>query len=247
MATEHSLEGRVAVVTGAGVRVGRAIAEALAAQGADVVVHFAHSRQGAEEVAQAIRARGRRAALAQADLADPAQVARVFAEADALGGCDLLVNSAAIFERKGLEAIDDAAWRRMLDTNLSAPFFCCRAAAPSLRRKGGDIVNILDVGGAMRAWKGYAHYCSAKAGLAMLTRCLALELAPGVRVNGVAPGTVLFPESYDEGQRREILEKIPLGREGSPRDIAQAVLFLVAGGGYVTGQILAVDGGRSLS
>jgi pteridine reductase len=245
---EPTLQGRVAVVTGAGVRLGKAIAEAVSAQGADVVVHFSKSRAGAEGTAAAVRARGSRAVLVQADLTDSSQVARVFSAADALGGCDLLVNSAAIFERAPLEAIDDLAWRRMLDTNLSAPFFCCRAAVSAMRRKGrGDIVNILDVGGVFRPWKRYAHYCAAKAGLAMLTKCLALELAPEVRVNGIAPGTVLFPEAYGEGERREVLEKIPLGRVGSPDDVTRAVLFLVSGSSFVTGQILAVDGGRSIA
>lgn len=238
----------MAVVTGAGVRVGRAIALELAANGAQVVVHYFRSREGAEQTAALVRAAGGRAELAQADLTDSAQVGAVFAAADALGGCDLLVNSAAIFERAPLESIDDAAWRRMLDANLSAPFYCCRAAVPSLRRKGrGDIVNVLDVGGAFRAWKNYAHYCTAKAGLAMLTKCLALELAPQIRVNGVAPGTVIFPESWQEGERRAVLEKIPLGRIGEAGDVAKAVLFLASGATFVTGQILAVDGGRSIA
>ncbi len=236
------------MVTGAGVRVGRAIALALSAQGADVVVHFSRSRPGAEGTAAAVRAQGSRAELVQADLTDSSQVARVFVAAEALGGCDLLVNSAAIFERAPLESIDDSAWRRMLDTNLSAPFFCCRAAVSAMRRKGrGDIVNILDVGGAIRAWKCYAHYCAAKAGLAMLTKCLALELAPEVRVNGIAPGTVLFPEVYAESERRETLRKIPLGRVGSPDDVAAAVLFLVSSTSFVTGQIVALDGGSSIA
>ncbi len=238
----------MAVVTGAGVRVGKAVALELAAQGASVVVHYFQSREGAEATAAAVRAAGARAQLAQADLTDSAQVSAVFAAADALGGCDLLVNSAAVFERAALEDIDDAAWRRMLDANLTAPFYCCRAAAPSLRRKGrGDIVNILDVGGGLRAWKSYAHYCAAKAGLAMLTKCLALELAPEIRVNGVAPGTVVFPESYSEDERRAAVAKIPLGRIGDAGDVAKAVVFLASGSTFVTGQILAVDGGRSLA
>lgn len=245
---ERALEGRVAVVTGAGVRVGKSIALELAAQGAQVVLHYFRSRQGAEEAAALVRAAGSRAELVQADLTDSSQVAKVFSAADALGGCDLLVNSAALFERAGIEAIDDAAWRRMLDANLSAPFYCCRAAVPSFRRKGrGDIVNILDVGGAFRAWKNHAHYCASKAGLAMLTQCLALELAPQVRVNGVAPGTVIFPESWREDERRAALSKVPLERIGEAADVAKAVLFLVSGSSFVTGQILAVDGGRSIA
>ena len=206
------------------------------------------SRSTASAGASTARASGARAEVVQADLTDSAQVARVFAAADGLGGCDLLVNSAAIFERAEIESVDDAAWRRMLDTNLSAPFFCCRAAVPSMHRKGrGDIVNILDVGGGLRAWKSHSHYCAAKAGLAMLTKCLALELAPQVRVNGVAPGTVRFPDSWSEEQRLEVIAKIPLGRIGETDDVAKAVLFLTTGSSFVTGQILAVDGGRSVA
>lgn len=242
-----SLDGRVAVVTGAGVRVGRAIAEALGARDAQILVHYAHGAAGADETVQAIRAAGGAAQAVQGDLSRPDDVARVFAAADALGGCDLLVNSASIFERKPFEQIDDAAWRSMIDTNLSAPFYCCRAALPAMRRKGrGEIVNILDVGGALVPWSGYAHYCAAKAGLAMLTKCLALELAPTIRVNGIAPGPVLFPESYGEREKERALARVPLQRCGSPQDVVAALLFVVEGSRYVTGQVITVDGGRSI-
>lgn len=242
------LEGRVAVVTGAGIRLGRALAEALARQGADVLVHYRGSRQGAEQTAASVHAAGRRAELVQADLTDPAQVDRVFEAAERLGGCDLLINSAAIFERKPLTSIDDADWRRMLDTNLSAPFYCCRAAARSMARKGGgDIVNIIDVIGGLRAFGGYSHYAPTKAGLKMLTEVLALELAPKVRVNAIAPGTVIFPESYDEAQREKVKSKIPLQRIGAAEDVVEAALFLLRPGRFVTGQVLTVDGGRSIA
>jgi pteridine reductase len=245
---ERSLEGRIAVVTGAGRRVGRAIAEGLGARGAAVVVHYGGSRAGAEAAARFIRDSGSRAALVQGDLTDSRTVDRVFEAADELGGCDLLVNSAAIFEKRALAEIDGQAWHRMIDTNLAAPFFCCKAAAASMRRKGrGDIVNIVDVGGALRAWKGYAHYCAAKAGLAAVTRCLALELAPQIRVNAIAPGAILFPEGYGEEEKRQVLQAIPLQRSGSPEDIVQAVAYLVGGAPFITGQILAVDGGRSIA
>ena len=242
---ERTLEGRVAVVTGGGVRVGRAIAEGLGRRGARVVVHYSTSRDGAEQAAQSIRQAGSDARVVQGDLRRSEDAARVIAAADAWGGCDLLVNSAALFERKPIEQIDDAAWRDMLDVNLSGPFYCCRAAVPAMRRKGsGDIVNIVDVGGTSRAWGGYAHYCASKAGLAMLTRTLARELAPEIRVNAVAPGAVLFPESYDEAARERTVARIPLGREGSPEDVVGAVVYLL-GAGYVSGQILAVDGGST--
>ncbi|MBI5546834.1 MAG: SDR family oxidoreductase [Deltaproteobacteria bacterium] len=239
------LEGRVAVVTGAGVRLGRAIALGLGARGAKVVLHWATSREGAEEAAGQLRAAGGEAVTVQADLSQADQVPRVFEKAESLGGCDLLVNSAAIFERKAIEEIDDLAWRRMLDVNLSGPFYCCRAAVASMRRKGrGDIVNVADVGGGLRAWSHYSHYCAAKAGLAMLTRCLALELAPAIRVNAVAPGTVLFPEPYAQEEKARTIARIPLGREGTPEDVVKAIEYLL-GAPYVTGQVLAVDGGRS--
>jgi pteridine reductase len=245
---ERTLESRVAVVTGAGIRLGRAIALALGSRGAGVVVHCRSSRSDAQEVAADVRVSGSRAEVVEADLTDSSQVARVFEAADRMGGCDLLVNSAAVFERRPLEDIGDVEWRRMIDTNLTAPFFCARAAASSMRRKGrGDIVNLVDVGGGLRPFSGYAHYCAAKAGLSMLTQCLALELAPTVRVNAVAPGTVLFPEGYDEPQRQRVVHRIPLGRIGSPGDVVRAVLFLVEGSDFVTGQILAVDGGRSIA
>ena len=244
---DRSLDGRVAVVTGAGVRLGRSIAEALGQRGAKVVIHYHQSKVGAEQAASAIRGAGSEAVLAQADLTRADELARVFAAADGLGGCDLLVNSAAIFERRSIEEIDEACWRRMIDLDLAAPFLCCRAALPSMRRKGrGDIVNIVDLGGALKAWKGYAHYCAAKAGLATLTRCLALELAPVIRVNAVAPGTVLFPKGESEAERARELARIPLEREGSPDDVVRAIDYLLDAP-YVTGQILAVDGGRAIS
>ena len=242
---ERSLQGRVAVVTGGAVRLGRAIAIGLGARGARLVVHCNQSRDAAEQTAGAIRSLGSEASVVQADLTKSAEVARVFAAADALGGCDLLVNSAAIFEKKALEQIDDDAWRHMIDVNLSAPFYCCRAAAGPMRAKpGACIVNILDVGGTSLAWRNHAHYCAAKAGLAMLTRCLALELAPQIRVNAVAPGTVLFPESYADEEKERVIARVPLGRVGTPQDVVEAVAYL-ATAPFVTGQILAVDGGRS--
>ncbi len=242
------LEGRVAIVTGAGVRVGRAIAEALVDHGAHLVAHYRSSAEGAAQLVRRAAGLGRSALAVQADLTDEKQRARLFAAAETLGGCDLLVNSAAVFERRPLEEIDEAAWTRMLETNLTAPFFCCQAAAESMRRKGGgDIVNIVDVAGGLVAWPGYAHYCSAKAGLAMLTKCLALELAPAIRVNGVAPGPVLLPEGVGEAQTRRALARVPLGRTGSPEDVVRTVLFLLTGSSYLTGQLIAVDGGRSIA
>lgn len=241
------LLGRTALVTGGGVRVGRAIAVELARGGADVVVHFHASAAGAGETVREIEALGRRAVAVAGELVSTEAVARVFAEADRLlAPPDILVNNAGIFERRPFEEITEAQLRGMLEVNLIAPFLCAQQAATRMRQAGrGDIVNILDVGGTSLAWKGYAHYCAAKAGLAMLTRVLSAELAPTIRVNGVAPGAVLFPEGEDEETRKRVLARVPLGRAGSAEDVARTVRFLIGGPAYVTGQIIAVDGGRS--
>jgi pteridine reductase len=240
------LKGKIALVTGAGRRVGKAIALALGEAGADVAVHYGTSRDQAEETARSIEAMGVKSAPVQADLAVPADISSLFDEVEKnFGGLDVLVNSAAVFERASFEDLDLEKWERVMQINLTAPFLCCRGAVPLMKtRGGGDIVNICDIGG-MAAWKGFSHYNVSKAGLIMLTRALAVELAPAIRVNAVAPGTVLFPDDYDEKAKKRIESRIPMGYAGSPQDVAGAVLFFVAGSGYVTGQVLAVDGGRS--
>jgi pteridine reductase len=252
------LAGKVALVTGAGVRVGRAIAEELAAAGAAVAVHYARSARGARATADAIARTAARPAGAPARAAGgEAAAARLFAaDLRADGACerlveqvagwrgrlDIVVCSAAAFERRPFEQIDLASFRGMLALNLEAPFRLAQASAPFLRRSRGLIVNILDVA-AFQAWKGYAHYGSSKAALAMLTRVLALELAPRVRVCAIAPGTIKFPSDYPPAARREVVSRIPLGRVGHVRDVARAVRYL-ASADYVTGSVLAVDGGR---
>lgn len=239
----RELSGRVALVTGAGVRVGRAIAEELARAGATVAVHYARSDRGARAAVRAIEAAGGRARAFSADLRKPGIAAGLVRDVVAWAGrLDVLVCSAAAFDRRPFEQIDAAAWRDMLALNLEAPFRLAQAAAPPLRKRRGVIINILDVA-AFHAWKGYAHYSAAKAGLAMLTRVLALELAPKVRVCAVAPGTVAFPPTYPDTDRKCVLSRIPLGRVGKPADVAHAVLFLCTAS-YVTGAVIAVDGGR---
>ena len=243
MPQPHELAGRVALVTGAGVRVGRAIAEELARGGAAVAVHFARSEQGARATVRAIEALGGRTRAFPADLRQDGMAgALVRAVVAWAGRLDVLVCSAAAFDRRPFEKIDATAWRDMLALNLEAPFRLAQAAAAPLRKRRGVIVNILDVA-AFQAWKGYAHYAAAKAGLAMLTRVLALELAPRVRVCAVAPGTVAFPSTYPANTRRRVVSKIPLGRVGTPADVARAVRFLCSAS-YVTGSVIAVDGGR---
>jgi pteridine reductase len=240
------LLGRRALVTGAGVRLGRAIALACARAGANVAVHFHRSREAAGETAAQVRALGRAAALVQGDQAEEGAPERIAAEAaEALGGLDLLVLSAAGFARVPSRELDRARFEAMLAQDLVGPFLLARAAEPWLRAAGGCIVTILDVCGTSQVWPGYAHYTAAKAGLAAVTRLLAVEWAPQVRVNGVAPGFVLPPEGTTAAEREQRIGRIPLGREGSGEDVAAAVVFL-ASAPYVTGQILAVDGGRSV-
>ena len=240
----RELSDRVALVTGAGVRVGRAIAEELGRAGATVAVHYARSGNGARATERAIRAAGGRARIFSADLrAADAATALVHAVTAWAGRLDVLVCSAAGFDRRPFEQIDGQAWNDMLTLNLEAPFRLAQAAAPELRRRRGVIVNILDVA-AFHAWAGYAHYAAAKAGLAMVTRVLALELAPRVRVCGVAPGTVAFPADYPAADRARVLSRIPLRRVGRPADVAGAVRFL-CGASYITGSVIMVDGGRS--
>lgn len=261
-----TLAGRRALVTGAGVRVGRAIALACAEAGADVAVHYRSSRVEAEETARLVRTAGRRAPLVQGDQAITDGPERIVAEAaQALGGLDLLVLSASAFERVPAAALDRARFEAMLSSNLTGPFLLARAALPHLVAslsqetsaeivtsekeatiRSAAIVTVLDLCGTSQVWPGYAHYAAAKAGLAALTRLLALEWAPQVRVNGVAPGFVLAPAGTAEAEHARLVKRIPLGREGSAEDVAGAVVYL-ASAPFVSGQILAVDGGRSVS
>jgi pteridine reductase len=225
----------VALVTGAGVRVGRAVALHLARRGWTVAAHYRSHRPPRGLPAL-------RADLAAAD--GPETLARAFRRR--FGRLDLLVNSAAGFDERPLRRIDAAAFDAQMDLNARAPLLLVRALAPLLRRSGGSVVNVADVGGGLVPWRGYAAYAASKAALVRLTECLALELAPRVRVNAVAPGTVLFPEAYPAARRRALARRIPLGRAGTAADVAAAVLFL-AGAPFVTGAVLPVDGGRHLS
>lgn len=242
MVTDGSESPR-ALVTGAGVRVGRAIALALARAGHDVVVHYNASEEPARETAEEIRALGRRAPVVSADLTDVSGIPGLFERVEReLGGLDLLVNSAAIFPRARPEAVTPEAWERVFALNARAPFFCAREA---VRLMGsGSIVNIADVA-AWQAWPAYAPYTATKAALVSLTRSLALAWAPRVRVNAVAPGPVLLPEDTTPAERQHSIESTALGRIGSPEDVAGAVLYL-AEAEFVTGEIIQVDGGEHL-
>ena len=237
----------VALVTGAGRRLGARIARELHAAGMSVAVHCHRSREEAEQLREAFEAaRPGSATVVAANLLDPGAAAAVVAAAqERWGRLDVLVNNASTFYRTPIGEVTEAEWRDLVGSNLAAPFFLAQAAAPPLRAARGCIVNIADVYG-HRPLAGHPVYSAAKAGLLMLTRALALELGPEVRVNSISPGAVLWPEN-DDPDRQRIIDGIALGRSGDPGDIARAALFLVREAPYVTGQDLAVDGGRLLS
>ncbi|MGK4008782.1 SDR family oxidoreductase [Sorangium sp. So ce1036] len=241
------LTGRVALVTGAGTRLGAAIARALAAAGADLAVHYATSGAGAEAVVAEARALGRRAIALQADLYDREALAGLARAALdwSSGRLDVLVHNAANFDRVAPEALSAEAWDRAMALNATAPYLLTLELAPALRERRGAIVALACIS-AERPWKNYIPYSVSKAALAHLVRGLAVGLAPDVRVNGVAPGTVLPPSSYDEATLARLRERIPLRRIGEAGDIARAVVFL-AENDFITGQILAVDGGVSVA
>jgi len=240
------LRGKRALVTGAGRRVGAAIARALGAAGMQVGVHFNTSSQGAEQTCEAIRAGGGQACSLQADLSSrDACRALVDEAAGRLGGLDLLVLSAAEYEPATLGAIDDATWDRTMAVNLEAPFVLAQKAAPLLRASRGSIVAITCVSRIL-PYRSFLPYEVSKAALHQMVRVLALELSPEVRVNAVAPGSVLPPPSMTEQQLEELAAPIPLGRFGSADDVAQAVLHL-AQHEHMTGSEIVVDGGRVLA
>ena len=239
---------RVALVTGASRRIGAEIVRGLHAAGYRVLLHYHRSEDEARQLAGALNAARPDSVLAlRADLDDTAALDELVRRAiDAWGHLDALVNNASTFNPTPLGTVTESQWDALLGSNLKAPFFLCQAAAAQLARRQGAIVNLVDIY-AERPLKGYPAYSIAKAGLAALTRSLAVELAPDVRVNGVAPGAILWPEQADGGQTQsDILARIPLARSGSPSDIAGAVRFLLEEAPYITGQIIAVDGGRSV-
>jgi pteridine reductase len=244
------MQDRVVLVTGAARRIGAAIARALHRGGARVVLHCRRSRDEAETMAAELNGlRPASCAIVQADLLQVAALPRLAEDAArAFGRLDGLVNNASSFAPTPFGAIDAAQWEDLIGSNLRAPLFLSQAAAPHLRESRGAIVNVVDIH-AERPLRDYLVYSIAKSGLAGLTRALALELGPGVRVNGVAPGAILWPEGgqhFDAAEKSRILEQTPLERIGSPEDVAGAVKYLLFDAPFVTGQILAVDGGRSL-
>ena len=238
--------GRIALVTGGAVRVGRTIVEALVDDGFDVLIHYAASAEEAREAREHFLSRGARVELCRADLADRTAVGGLAARARRFGGgkLDLLVHNAANFERVAPDALEAGAWDRAMALNATAPYLLTLALAPELRAARGSVVAIGCLS-AERPYKHYIPYSISKAALVSAMQGLSLALAPDVRVNVVSPGTVLPPEGIDDERRERIRRKIPLGRIGEPSDVARAVLFF-AKNHFVTGQVLAVDGGRSI-
>ena len=247
MNKENPLKGQVALVTGAGRRIGREIALTLGRAGAAVVVNYQHSKAEAQATAQEIQALGVRSVALHADISRPAQVRRMFHSVEEkFGRLDLLVNNAGVFFPARWDRLTEGDWDRILGVNLKGPFFCAQAAARIMqRRKRGRIVNISSLGG-LQAWPDYPHYCSSKAALIMLTRCLAKALAPHIQVNSVAPGTILFPDEKPTRMIKHVIQATPLKKAGSAADIASMVLYLASHGDFVTGQIFVVDGGKSI-
>jgi NAD(P)-dependent dehydrogenase (short-subunit alcohol dehydrogenase family) len=244
--SQSSLTGKVALVTGAGKRIGRSVALRLASEGADVVVNYRSSKGEADEVVAQIAVMGRRAVAVQADVAKRADVTVLFAAVEKeFGRLDILVNNAGTFFPAKFEELTEEQWDRILDTNLKSQFLCSQAATPMLRRSGhGRIINFASLGGLL-PWPAYTHYCVSKAGVIMLTRCLARALAPEITVNAIAPGTISFPGDAPE-LAEDFIRRAPLHRTGTAKDIEDAVVFL-AQSAFVTGQVIVVDGGRTLT
>jgi NAD(P)-dependent dehydrogenase (short-subunit alcohol dehydrogenase family) len=244
--SDSPLAGKVALVTGAARRIGRNVALRLAAEGADVIVNYRRSKAEADEVVARISATGRRAMAIQGDVAKRTDVLALFAAVEReFGRLDILVNNAGMFFPAKLEELTEEQWDTILDANLKSQFLCSQTAAPMLRRSGhGRIINFASLGGLL-AWPAYTHYCVSKAGVIMLTRCLARALAPEITVNAIAPGTISFPGDATE-IAEDFVQRAPLRRTGGPEDIDEAVVFL-ARSPFITGQVIVVDGGRTLT
>ena len=243
-----SLDGKWALITGAGKRIGACVAQTLHAAGANIIVHFRGSEDAATHLAEELNtSRPESAITIGADLLDiaalPSTIERIVEQT---GRLDILINNASSFYATPIGSITEDQWEDLMGTNLKGPLFLSQAAIPYLRKVRGTIVNMIDVH-ASRPLRNHTIYGPAKAGLAMLTRTLARDLAPEVRVNGVSPGAILWPDGgMSEKIKEHVLSQIPMQRPGEPGDIADCILYLVRDASYVTGQVIAVDGGRSI-
>jgi len=246
---DNPLHDKVALITGGARRIGAQIAHSLHRAGMRLILHYHSSDDDAHRLQAALQEqRPDTVILAKGDLRDVHKINHLAQQAaGAFGRIDVLVNNASTFYATALGSTTDTQWEDLLGTNLKAPYFLCQAAAPQLRKHHGCIVNIVDIYGEVPL-SGYPVYSAAKAGLIMITRALARELAPEVRVNAVAPGAILWPDDDgDEIARQRIVSRTPLKRMGSPEDVATAVLYLVRDANFTTGQVLRVDGGRLMS
>jgi pteridine reductase len=244
LAMDGGLQGQVALVTGGAKRIGRAVALRLAREGADVVVHYNLSKAEADDTEAEIANLGRKSIAVQADLRNVSQIQRMFQQVSAkFGRLDILINNAANFLPARLEDTSEEIWDAAVDTNLKAPFFCAQAAAPMLKKTGGVMINFADIGGIL-PWPGYIPHCASKAGVIMLTKCLAKALAPEVRVNAIAPGTITMSGDPSEWEA-DFIRRAPLGRAGTIEDVADGVSYLIHAK-FITGQVLVLDGGRTL-
>ena len=241
------LSGKTALVTGAAKRVGKEIALALAGNGAHILLHYNTSKEEAEKTAAEIKSKKVNCTLVQADLAKESDLHKmIHGVLDQSQSMDILVNSASLFYKTPLEHLQNTDWDKLMATNLKAPFILSKAFGQHMaQRNGGKIINIADWSG-FRPYKNYLPYCVSKGGLITLTKALARDLAPKVQANAVAPGPVLLPEDMPEEERKKAIEKTVLGREGDPKDVANAVVFLCEND-FINGTVLPVDGGRSIN
>lgn len=242
------LSNKVVLVTGAAHRIGATTARMLHAEGMNILLHYRNSRDAAESLQVELNAvRPDSVHLIQADLHDTARLPALVEQAIQIWGrLDVLINNASSFYATPVGAVTETQWDDLIGSNLKAPFFLSQAAAPYLRQQHGCIVSIVDIH-AERPLKEFPVYSMAKAGLVMLTKSLACELGPEVRVNAVAPGAILWPENLGEKEKEKIISRTFLKRQGAPDDIARAILYLIRDAGYMSGQVLTVDGGRSLN
>jgi pteridine reductase len=242
------LDGKWVLITGAAKRIGACISRTLHAAGANLAIHYRHSEAPAAELAAELNnIRSDSAVTVKADLLNNAELATLITQVtDQAGRLDVLINNASSFYATPLDKLTEQDWDDLMGTNLKAPLFLSQAAAPWLRESRGCIINLIDIH-SQRPLRHHTIYGPAKAGLAMLTRSLARDLAPEVRVNGVSPGAILWPEDkMPEKIKENILAQVPMKRAGEPQDIANCILYLTRDADYITGQIIAVDGGRSI-
>lgn len=245
---KNDLTDKVALITGGAQRVGAMTARLLHAAGANLILHYRHSRQSALELQTELNdKRCNSVILIQAELLDTVKLKGIITKSiEQWGRLDILINNASSFYPTPVDTVTENDWDDLIGSNMKAPFFLSQAAAPHLEKQNGCIINIVDIH-AQRPMEGHSVYNMAKAGLAMLVKTLAFELGPKIRVNGVAPGAIMWPaQEMDDLTKQRIVSRTYLKRKGSPEDIAKTVLFLASNADYISGQIIAVDGGRSL-